>query len=145
MSPARRLRSLLAGTRRGPVSVLSVMFVALALVSVHVLCSVHLERNDAGHGHGEVAITTEVAAAAATAVPGTSSAPLGDESHGCGDHHSTSAQCDPLLPSPVVSAVLPERTVQRTAPAAAYPDHRTADGVATPVPPSLHALGISRT
>ena len=139
MSPTRRLRSLLAGTRRGSVGVLSVMFVALALVSVHVLCSVHLERNDAGHGHGEVSAATEAT------VPGTDSEPLGDESHGCGDHHSTSAQCDPLLPSPVVSAVLPERTVQRTAPAAAYLDHRTADGVATPVPPSLHALGISRT
>lgn len=135
MSPTRRLRSLLAGTRRGSVSVLSVMIVALALVSVHVLCSVHLDRSDAGHGHGP----------AAGVAAETGSVPLGDESHGCGDHHSASAQCDPVLPSPVVSAVLPERTVQRTAPAAAYQDHRTADGVATPVPPSLHALGISRT
>ncbi|WP_026365611.1 hypothetical protein [Promicromonospora sukumoe] len=142
MSPTRRLRSLLAGTRRGPVSVLSVMFVALALVSVHVLCSVHLDQGGAGHGHGEVSAAT---AAAAAVVPGTESEPLGDESHGCGDHHSASAQCDPLVPSPVVSAVLPERTVQRTTPAAAYLDHRTPDGVATPVPPSLHALGISRT
>ena len=124
-------------------SVLSVMFVALALVSVHVLCSVHLDRGHAGHGHGEVPAV--VSAAPAATVPGTGSEPLGDESHGCGDHHSTSAQCDPLRPSPVVSAVLPERTVQRTAPAAAYLDHRTADDVAAPAPPSLHALGISRT
>ncbi|MFI2488989.1 hypothetical protein ACH47X_18920 [Promicromonospora kroppenstedtii] len=140
MNPTRRLRPFLAGARRGSMSVLSVMFVALALVSVHVLCSVHLDRGHAGHGHGEVP-----AVVSAAPVPGTASEPLGDESHGCGDHHSTSAQCDPLRPSPVVSAVLPERTVQRTAPAAAYLDHRTADGVAAPVPPSLHALGISRT
>ena len=129
-------------------SALTVMFLVLAVVSVHVLCSVHLDE----HAHtgaqasdgGEVLAAHDVASAqdaAGEVVP----EPLGGGSHGCSDHRAVTAQCDPILPAPLVLAAVPERTVQRIAPAAVHQDHRTATSVAVAAAPSLHALGISRT
>ncbi len=140
MSLTRRLRPLLAGTRRGSVSVLTVMLLVLTVVSVHALCSVHVDTHDGG----EVLAAQGVASTQDPAVEVVPE-PLGGASHGCSDHHSVTVRCDPVLPPSLVLAALPERTVQRLAPAAVHQDHRTASSVATAAAPSLHALGISRT
>lgn len=147
MSLTRRLRSLLAAVRPGSTGVLSVMVLVLAVMSVHVLCSVHLDEPPPGAGHAHTtsaAFAVDLASAPQTAsevVP----APLGGGSHGCGDHHTATAQCEPVLPAPLLLAVMPEPAVQRLAPAAAQQDQRPLSSVVNAAAPSLHALGISRT
>lgn len=148
MGLTRHLRSLLAGPRRGAASVLTVMFLVLAVVSAHVLCSVQLDGEthsgaQAPDGGGQLAVYD--VASAHDAVVEVVPEPLGGDSHGCSDHHPVTTRCDPVLPPPLVLAVMPERTVQRLAPAVVHQDHRAASSAATAAAPSLHALGISRT
>ncbi|WP_146197309.1 hypothetical protein [Promicromonospora sp. AC04] len=146
MSLTRRLHPFLAGPRRGSVSVLTVMLLVLAAVTVHALCSFHLDPHTSAQAHdgGEVLAAQGVANtqdAAVEVVP----EPLGGASHGCSDRHSAAVQCDPVLPPSLVLAALPEPAVQRLAPVTVHRDHRTASSVAVAAAPSLHALGISRT
>lgn len=140
MSLTRRLRSLLADPRRESASILTVMFLVLTVVGVHVLCSVHLdERLDgldgqgASHSHG-----------AAVHAAGHDSE-HGGGSHGCADHHRVAAQCDPLRPAAPAPAVTPELAVQWLVPAPASHEPLTRSSVTLPTAPSLTALGISRT
>ncbi|MFD7024018.1 hypothetical protein [Promicromonospora sukumoe] len=143
MGLTRHLRSHLAGTRPGSAGALTVMFLVLTVASVHALCSVHLD----GHG-GAQAHDAGVHAAAATAqeaVVETAPEPLGGGSHGCSDQHDLTARCDPVLVSPGFLTTLPDRGAHRQPPAVVDQEHRAASSVADAEPPSLHALGISRT
>lgn len=147
MSLTCRLRSLLAAVRPGSTGVLSVMFLVLAVVSVHALCSVHVDEPQpgAGHTHGTSAVLAVDLAGALEPAVEAEPEPLGGGTHGCGDHHTATAQCDPVLPAPLDLAVMPEPAAQRLAPAAAQQDHLALTSVVTAPAPSLHALGISRT
>jgi hypothetical protein len=112
------------------------MFLVLTVASVHALCGVHLD----GHGGTQAHVAN-----AQDAVVETAPEPLGGGSHGCSDQHDLTARCDPVLVSSGFVAALPDRGAHRQAPGVVDQDHRTASSVADAEPPSLHALGISRT
>lgn len=149
----RRLRSPLAGARHGATALAAVLLLVLAVVGVHMACSVHLDERTGGavqahgaHDHGgehsrgggPLAVH-DVATGQVDVVEAGASG-----SAGCSDHETSPAQADPLLPSPI-PATIPERTAIRLTPAVVHEDHRTASSVATAVAPSLRALGINRT
>lgn len=141
MGLTRHLRSHLAGSRLGSAGALTVMFLVLTVASVHALCSVHLD----GHGGAQAHDAGTHVANAQDAVVETAPEPLGGGSHGCSDQHDLTARCDPVLVSSGFLAALPDRGAHRHAPAVVDQDNRTASSVADAEPPSLHALGISRT
>ena len=147
MSMTRRFSLQLADPRRGLAGAWAVVLLALAVVSVHVLCSVHLNEQTRGNGHSHAAsalVSVDESAdgtAGMLAVP----EPVGGDSHGCSDHHKATAECDPVLPTLPGSAVLPDLTVRWHVPEMAHHESRArSDGTVTAAP-SLHALGISRT
>ncbi|WP_344105806.1 hypothetical protein [Myceligenerans crystallogenes] len=143
----RHLRSVLAAVCPGPLGAVSVMFLVLAMVGVHSLCNVHRDvpSPEAGHSHdSSLVLVADVEAAEETPVEALRE-PLGIGSHGCADHHTAAAQCDPVLLAPVLHASMPEPDKQRLAPALAQQKQPTVSGRSTPAAPSLHALGISRT
>ncbi|MGW2092592.1 hypothetical protein [Promicromonospora sukumoe] len=141
MGLTRHLRSHPAGTRPGSAGALTVMFLVLAVAGVHAVCGVHVDTHDGAQAHhagAHVASTQD-------AVVETAPEPLGGGSHGCSDQHDLTARCDPVLVSSGFLSALPDRGAQRHAPAVVDQEHRTATSVADAEPPSLHALGISRT
>ncbi|MFI8526672.1 hypothetical protein ACIGB8_19605 [Promicromonospora sukumoe] len=151
MSPTRRPSSQLAGPRHGLAGAWAVLLLALAVVSVHVLCSVHLDEQaqGAGHSHAASALVSvdeaaDEAAGDAVGAPAVPE-PAGGDSHGCSDHHQATAECDPVLPVPAGSAVLPDLTVRWQVPEAAHHASRVGPNGTVAAAPSLHALGISRT
>jgi hypothetical protein len=145
MSLTRRLHSLLADPRRGSASVLTVMLLVLTVISAHVLCSTHLnEAESAGHSR-VAAVQSAVPATADASVVEAAPAPLGSDSHGCSDHHSVTAQCDPVLLPPPGPAVVPELAVQWLVADLAHREPPARSSVTVAAAPSLTALGISRT
>ncbi|MEU4361854.1 hypothetical protein [Promicromonospora sp. NPDC023987] len=147
MSSTRSLRSLLAGPRRESASGLTVLLLVLAVLSVHFLCSAHLDEQAPRAGHSHAAAmqgSGQVAPPAGALAAEAARAPLGDGSHGCSDHHSATAQCDPVLPSTPETAMAPDPAVLWAASDPAYHALPAWSGVAVAAP-SLTALGISRT
>ncbi|WP_125777268.1 hypothetical protein [Antribacter gilvus] len=146
MSLTRHLRSLLADPRRETASVLTVMFLVLAVVSVHVLCNVHLDEpaQSAGHSH-QAPVPDAEQASAPTSVVEAAPAPLGGGSHGCSDHHSATAQCDPVTPTSPGPAVAPTSSVQWLVSDLAHAERAARHIGTVAAAPSLTALGISRT
>jgi hypothetical protein len=149
MNMTRRIRSLLAGSRRDPASVLTVMFLVLTVVGVQAVCSVHLD--EAGHGapHADAVVIQEqaVPGTASTQDPAVVSSP---GHHGAGPDHCAedrvvTARYDRTL-SPVLDlATSPERTEPWFTCAPEREQRRVPKGMAVATAPSLHALGISRT
>lgn len=124
MDVTRRTRPLLAGARRGLTSVLTAMFLVLAVVGAGVVWSTYHE---------------------ATAVEA-ASGPIHDGLRDCSDHHPPSAHCDPLPPasSPGPDA-LPVPSAGTLVSAVVHDDVPVPASTAEATAPSLHALGISRT
>lgn len=131
MNVTRRVRPVLAGARHGLSSALTAMVLVLTVVSAGVLCG------------GQVAV--QVADHPVLAVE-TVSGPVGGDSPYCADHHSPSAQCDPLRaahsPGPPAR---PEPSTSWFMAPAVHHDTLAPAGTAEATAPSLHALGISRT
>lgn len=124
MDVTRRTRPLLAGARRGLASVLTAMFLVLAVVSAGVVSSTYHE-----------ATAVEVA-----------SGPIHDGLRDCSGHHPPSAHCDPLPPvSSPGPAALPVPSTGWLVSAVGHNDAAVPANAADATAPSLHALGISRT
>ncbi|MFD2794488.1 hypothetical protein ACFS27_13355 [Promicromonospora vindobonensis] len=129
-------------------SVLTVMFLVLAVLGVQAVCGVHLDEaghtsalTDAGAGHH-----------AASAGLGTSDqateADLGhhgdDPSH-CSEERTATARYDRTLSPFPDLAQAPDLAQQWLVPGIAHHAPRGPSGLAVAAAPSLHALGISRT
>lgn len=147
MRLTHHLRRLLAGPRRETASVLTIMLLVLAVVSVHVLCSVHLDApaQSAGHSHQAVQGSPQEPATVPTFVVEAAPGPMGSGSHGCSDHHSATVQCDPVTPTPPGPAVAPDLAVQWLVSDVAHREPAARQFGTVAAAPSLHALGISRT
>lgn len=150
----RRLRSPLAGSRRGATAVAIVVFLVLAVVGVHLVCSTHLNEHTGGaaqalggHGHGGEHSRGGGALAVHDVATGQVDVvePEADGSSGCSDHDTVTAQAKPLLLPSLILATTPERAAIRLTRAAVYQDHRMTSALAKAAAPSLHALGINRT
>lgn len=160
MHLTHRARSLLAGPRREFGAVLAIMALVLAVIGVHVVCSVHLDERAGGAGHAhqagaeasghhvvaaidhhEVAAGMELAAGVGTEA---AVEPLVADPH-CADHGTVTAHGDPVRAVPQGPAVVPDLAVRWLVPALADHEPSTPSGVAAVAAPSLHALGISRT
>jgi hypothetical protein len=147
MDLTRRFRSLLADPRRELASVVTVMALVLVVLSVHVLCSVHLDERAPDAGTAQAAVVQHrghdgVSPRAAAEV---TLGPLDGHAHGCTDHGPVTAQWDPVRPLPQGPAVVPVLAVQWPLPDLGPREPRVSQGVAAVAAPSLHALGISRT
>ena len=147
MDVTRRTRPLLAGARRGLASVLTAMFLVLAVVSAGVVCSIHLDDGPRG---GSRTHSGEQVAAQTTDVRATAAEPASWPTHGgprdCSDDHRPSAQCDPLPPvSSPGPAALPEPSTGGLVSAVVHDDTPVPATMAEATAPSLDALGISRT
>ncbi|MFC4626668.1 hypothetical protein ACFO6V_00395 [Promicromonospora alba] len=124
MDVTRRTRPRLAGVRRGLTSVLTAMFLVLAVVSAGVVCGAYHE-----------ATAVEIA-----------SGPTRDDARYCSDDHRQSAQCDVLPPvSSSGPAALLEPSTGGLVTAVVHDDTPVPATTADATAPSLHALGISRT
>lgn len=146
----RRLRSPLAGSRLGATAVATVVFLVLAVVCVHLVCSTHLNEHTGGaarHGHGGEHSRGGGALAVHDVATGQVDVvePEAGGSSGCSEHDTVTAQTQPLLLPSLVFATTPERTAIRLTHAAVYQDHRMTSALAKAAAPSLHALGINRT
>ncbi|WP_454850073.1 hypothetical protein [Promicromonospora soli] len=153
MNLTRRIRSFLAGSRRGLASVLAVMFLVLTLVGVPAVCDVPLDE----HGHSGTrtyAADQEHATLAAASTQDVAveivAVEMGIGHHGggpydCSDDSLVTARYDrTLAPSPDL-APAPERAEPwHHAPGVRRERRVPTDEVVTAAP-SLHALGISRT
>jgi hypothetical protein len=145
MSLTRRLHSLLADPRRESASILTVMLLVLAVISAHVVCGVHVsERAEGGHSH-VAAMQSAAPATLGASVAEAAPAPLGGDPHGCSEHHSVTAQCDPVRLPPPGPAVVPELAVQWLVADLAHREPPVRSSVTVAAAPSLTALGISRT
>ena len=124
------------------------MFLVLAVLSVHFLCSAHVDGQAQSASHSHVAAVQgsgQEAAPTETSAVEVASAPLGGGSHGCFDHHVVTAQCDPVVPSSPGPAVVPDSAVQWLVSDMALRESPAWSGGTVAAAPSLHALGISRT
>src|SRR5690606_17014959 len=104
----------------------------------------------AGHTHDTVGqpVAQDVAGASpiAPAAAGAASGPVDrGGAHGCSDHHTATAQCDPVLPQTPGPAAVPDQTVQWLVRDVADHSAPSLSGGTIASAPSLHALGISRT
>lgn len=148
MSLTRRPRSLLAGPRRESASVLTVVLLVLAVLSVHFLCSVHVDGQARSASHSHVAAVQgsgQETAPTETSAVDVATAPLGGGPHGCSDHHAVTEQCDPVMPSSPGPAVVPDFAVQWLVSDMALRESPAWSSGTVAAAPSLHALGISRT
>ena len=153
MNVTRRTRALLAAPRRGLASLLTGLFLALAIIGAGVLCSVPLDahlhggtqvRDDGGQLAVQLAAAPDPAGAEAPEP--TAPEPLGDGPRDCSDRHAPSIQCAPL--PPVTSpgpAAMPEPAFPQPALIPVHDDAPAPVNTAEATGPSLHALGISRT
>ncbi|WP_454850157.1 hypothetical protein [Promicromonospora soli] len=148
MNLTRAARSTLADPRRGFASVLTVMFLVLAILGVQAVCGVHLDQ--AGHAsaplHGAVGQHAAPAVAttpdqAAEAAPGYHDPDPTD----CAEDRTENARYDRTLsPSTDLVGVAPT-AVQWLVPDHTHLSPRASSDLVAAAAPSLHALGISRT
>ena len=146
MNLTRAARSLLAAPRRGFASVLTVMFLVLAVLGVQAVCGVHLdEAHSSTSAHG--AVGQHSAPAAATASDQASQADPehpGDPNH-CSEDRTETARYDRTVsPSTDLAGVAP-LAVHWLVPGITHHGPRAPSGQVAAAAPSLHALGISRT
>lgn len=148
MNLTRAVRSQLADPRRGFASILTVVFLVLAILGVQSVCSVHLDTT--GHSgeatHGTVG--QHAAPAAATAsdqTVHTDKGHHGEAPSGCAEDRTVTARYDRTVSPSTDLAGPPSLAVQWLVPGIAPDAPRAPSGLAAAVAPSLHALGISRT
>lgn len=124
----------LAGSGHGATAVAAVVFLVLAVVGVHLVCSMQLNEHTGGvtqthveHHQGDVV------------------EPEASGSSDCSEHDTVTVQSEPLLLPSLVLATVPERTAICRTPAAVHQDHQMSSALVRAAAPSLHALGINRT
>lgn len=148
MNLTRAARSQLADPRRGFASVVTVMFLVLALLGVQAVCSVHLDTADHSSGatHGTVGQHAAPAAAAASDQTAHSDrGHHGEDPSDCAEDRTVTARYDRTASPSTDLDGAPPRAVQWHVPGIAPDRPRAPSGLAAAPAPSLHALGISRT
>ncbi|MFI2365756.1 hypothetical protein [Promicromonospora sp. NPDC019610] len=143
MNVTRAARSLLADPRREAKSVLAVMFLVFTVLSVQLLCGVHLD--EAGHPHPQATVGQYAASAVVPAGAEGGSGHHGEDPNHCSENRTVTARYDRTVSPSAELAGEPELALRWLVPDLAHPRHGTASGVADAAAPSLHALGISRT
>ena len=148
MNLTRAACSQLADPRRGFASVLTVMFLVLALLGVQAVCSVHLDTpgHSSGAGHGTVG--QHAAPAAATASDQAVHTDLGHPGEApsdCAEDRTVTARYDRTVSPSTDLDGAPPPAVQWHVPGIQPDRLRAPSGLAVAPAPSLHALGISRT
>ncbi|MFC8796209.1 hypothetical protein ACFT2C_00610 [Promicromonospora sp. NPDC057138] len=148
MNLTRAARSPLADPRRGFASVLTVMFLVLAVLGVQAACGVHLD--EAGHGSAAAygAVGQHALPDAATASDQAAQADPehpGEDPNVCADDSTVTARHDRTLSPSTDLAGGPSLALQWLVPDMAHHGPRVPAGSAVAAAPSLHALGISRT
>lgn len=148
MNVTRVARSPLADPRRGFVSVLTVMFLVLAVLGVQAMCGVHLDEASHGSAHMDDAAGHH----AAPAMSDTSDQAIevgpghhGDDPSHCSEERTPTARYDRTLSPFPDLAQAPDLAQQWLVPGLAHHAPRAPSGLAVAAAPSLHALGISRT
>lgn len=151
MDLTRAARPLPADSRRGFASVLTVMFLVLAVLGVQAVCGVHPHEADHGAGHGSTRPYTAVGQQVPTVVT-PSGQPAqstlghhGEGSNHCAEDRTVTARYDRTLSPLMDMAGAPSLALRWLVPDIAHHGVRTPAGLAVAAAPSLHALGISRT
>lgn len=148
MNLTRALRSQFADPRRGFASLLTVMFLVLAVLGVQAVCSVHLDETGHSSTSAHDAVGQHTAPAAATASDPTAHADSGHHGEGpsdCAEDRTVTARYDRTVSPSTDLAGAPPLAVQWLVPGIAPDGPRAPSGLAVAAAPSLHALGISRT
>ncbi|WP_460757643.1 hypothetical protein [Myceligenerans cantabricum] len=149
MNLTRTARSPLADPRRDLASVLAAVLLVLSVLSVQVLCGIHLD--EAGHStHADGEITGNDTAAAV--ITPDRSTEMVSGGHGAGegpvhcseDRAETVRHVKPLSLYPEL-AEAPNLTLRWPVPDLSRQASPMPSGVTAMAAPSLHALGISRT
>ena len=147
MNLTRAARSPFADTRRAFASVLTVMFLVLAVLGIQAVCGVHHEGGhssahlDMAAGHHATSAVLGTPGQAGEADPGDHG---GDLSH-CSEERTATARYDRTLSPFPDLAEAPILAQQWLVPGIAHHATSEPSGLAVTAAPSLHALGISRT
>jgi hypothetical protein len=148
MNLTRAARSLLADPRRGFASVLTVMFLVLAVLGVQAMCGVHLDEADHGGGHAHAAVGQHVLPDVATASDHAAQADPehpGEDPNACAEGSTVTARHDRTSSPSMDFSGAPSLALQWLVPDTAHHGPWVPSGSAVAAAPSLHALGISRT
>lgn len=147
MNLTRTARSPLAAPRRGFASVLTVVFLVLAVLGVQAVCGVHPHEADHSgtSSHGAVEQHAPLSAAASDQVAQIGAEHPGEDPNDCAEDRTVTARYDRTL-SPSMDLVgVPSLALQWLVPDIAHHEPQAPSGPALAAAPSLHALGISRT
>lgn len=146
MNLTRAARSPLAAPRRGFASVLTVMFLVLAVLGVQAVCGVHLHQVDHSGtpSHGAVEEHAHSVAAADHAAQIGAEHP-GEDRNDCAEDRTVTARYDRTMSPSMDLAGAPSLAQQWLVPDIGHHERQAPSGLARALAPSLHALGISRT
>jgi hypothetical protein len=140
-------RSPLADPRRGFASVLTVMFLVLAVLSVQAVCGVHPHEAEHSSASAYDSVGQQAAPPVATTLDDVEMAPghHGAGSHHCAEDRPVTARYERTQSPSTDLAEVPALAAQWLVPDIRLHAPRVPSGLAVAAAPSLHALGISRT
>lgn len=147
MNLSRAARSPLAAPRRGFVSVLTVMFLLLAVLGVQAVCGIHPHEADHSSAQPHGAVQQHASSAAVMSDQAAQIEPEhpGEDPNHCAEDRTVTARYDRTLTPSIDLVVQPSLALQWLVPDIAHRASPAPSGLAVAAAPSLHALGISRT